>query len=138
MRSLLKSKKLKIPAQTVSLNSLNGSDAETLAASLIVAACRGEVCWGSREEDNSKIDLILSVEHPWHPKERMLVLAQVKSGESYGVKTQQGFRLKTTAIKAAKRTSHSICIIWVCRESNQAFWSYIHPKEPLKNSHTLA
>lgn len=127
MRSLLKSKKLKIPAQTVSLNSLNGSDAETLAASLIVAACRGEVCWGSREEDNSKIDLILSVEHPWHPKERMLVLAQVKSGESYGVKTQQGFRLKTTAIKAAKRTSHSICIIWVCRESNQAFWSYIHP-----------
>lgn len=127
MRSLLKSKKIEAPDQSVGSNSLNGSDAETLAASLMVTACRGEVCWGSREEDNSKIDLILSIEHPWYPKERMLVLVQVKSGETYGVKTQQGFRLKTAAIKAAKRTSHSICIIWVCRESNQAFWAYVHP-----------
>ena len=127
MRSLLKSKKIKAPDQSRSSNSLNGSDAETLAASLIVIACRGEVCWGSREEDNSKIDLILSSEHPWHPKERMLVLIQVKSGETYGTKTSQGFILKKAAIKAAKRTSHSICIIWICRDSNQAFWSYIHP-----------
>lgn len=29
--------------------------------------------------------------------------------------------------QAAKRTSHSICVIWVCRDTNQAFWAYIHP-----------
>lgn len=127
MRSLLKSKKILPPDQTKGSNSLNGSDAETLAASLMVTACRGEVCWGSREEDNSKIDLILSLEHPWYAKERMLVLVQVKSGETYGSKINQGFKLKSAAIKAAKRTSHSICIIWVCRESNEAFWSSIHP-----------
>jgi hypothetical protein len=127
MRSLLKSKKIIIPDQSVKSNRINGSDAETLAASLIVTACRGEVCWGSREEDNSKIDLILSLEHPWYPGERMLVLIQVKSGETYGVKNTEGFKLKTAAVKAAKRTSHSVCIIWICRESNQAFWAYIHP-----------
>lgn len=127
MRSLLNSKKFLDPDQSVSSNSLNGSDAESLAASLMVAACRGEVCWGSREEDNSKIDLILSLKHPWHPKERMLVLVQVKSGETYGTKINQGFKLKSAAIKAAKRTSHSICVIWVSRDSNEAFWSYIHP-----------
>ncbi len=127
MRSLLKSKRVLAPDQSVSSNSLNGSDAETLAASLMVTACRGEVCWGSREEDNSKIDLILSVEHPWHSKERMLVLVQVKSGEAYGAQIYKGFKLKSAAIKAAKRTSHSVCIVWVCRDSNQAFWAYIHP-----------
>lgn len=127
MKSLLKSKKITTPNQLRDFNSINGSDSETLAASLIVTACRGEVCWGSREEDNSKIDLVLSVEHPWYPKERMLVLVQVKSGETYGVKLNEGFKLKSAAISAAKRTSHSICIVWVCRDSNVAFWSYIHP-----------
>lgn len=127
MKSLLQSKKISLPDQSRSSNPLNGSDAETMAASLILSACRGEVCWGSREEDNSKIDLILSAEHPWFSKERMLVLAQVKSGDSYGTKTEQGFTLKGAAIKAAKRTSHAICVLWVCRATNQVFWAYIHP-----------
>lgn len=127
MRSLLKSIKFVAPDQSVRSNSLNGSDAETLAASLMISACRGEVCWGSREEDNSKIDLILSAEHPWFPKERMLVLIQVKSGETFGQRTAQGFHLTSAAIKAAKRTSHAICVVWVCRVTNEAFWSYVHP-----------
>jgi len=93
----------------------------------MTTACRGEVCWGFREEDNSKIDLILSLEHPWYAGERMIVLVQVKSGETYGVKNTEGFKLKSAAVKAAKRTSHSVCIIWVCRESNRAYWAYIHP-----------
>jgi hypothetical protein len=81
MGSLLKSKKILPPDQSKSSNSLNGSDAETLAASLMVTACRGEVCWGSIEEDNSKIDLILSLERPWYPKERMLVFVCSCSGK---------------------------------------------------------
>lgn len=128
MRSLLKSKKIVAPDQSVRSNAKNGSDAETLAASLMVSACRGEVCWGSREEDNSKIDLILSTEHPWYSKERMLVLIQVKSGATYGRKIPQGFYLESAAIKAAIRTSHAICVVWVCRETNEAFWSYVHPE----------
>lgn len=127
MRSLLKSQKIKVPDQSVRANQVNGNDAEILAASLIVSACRGEICWGSREEDGSKIDLILSSEHPWYPKERMLVLIQVKSGMTYGQKLPQGFYLKSAAIRAAKRTSHAICIVWVCRETNEAFWAYIQP-----------
>lgn len=93
----------------------------------MVSACRGEVCWGTREEDNSKIDLILSTEHPWYSKERMIVLIQVKSGATYGQRMPQGFNLTSAAIKAAKRTSHDICVIWLCRETNEAFWSYVHP-----------
>lgn len=127
MRSLLKSKKFITPDQSRRSNPDNGSDAETLAAAQLATACRGEVRWGSREEDNSKIDLVLSINHPWHSKERMFVLTQVKSGNAYGSKIGQGFLLKTRAIKEAKRTSHSICILWVCRDSNHVFWSYVHP-----------
>lgn len=133
MSSLLQSKPLVVPIQTSSHNALNGSDSETLAASYLVAACRGEIQWGSREEDNSKIDLILSCEHPWYKGERMLVLSQVKSGEAYGETTTKGFKLKSSAIKAAQRTSHSICIVWVDRNENQTYWAYVHPHSKVIN-----
>jgi hypothetical protein len=57
-----------------------------------------------------------------------MVLSQVKSGESYGAQlTSGGFKLKASAKKSAKRTSHAICLIWVNRESSQVFWAYVHP-----------
>lgn len=49
-------------------NTLNGSDSESFTMSMLILACRGEGHWGSREEDNSKIDMIFSFEHPWVKK----------------------------------------------------------------------
>lgn len=93
----------------------------------MVLACRGEGHWGSREEDGSKVDLVFSCEHPWHPRERMLILGQVKSGKTYGQLEGAGFRLHSKAKAAAIRTSHAICVIWVDRDNNRAFWAYVHP-----------
>jgi hypothetical protein len=127
MLSLLSSKAIKKPDQGRSSNSLNGSDAETLAATSLVKACLGEIRWGSREEDGSKIDLLLSYSHPWLKGERVILLVQVKSGSTYGETTGKGFKLKTSALAAAKRTSHSICIIWIDRDTSKEYWAYIHP-----------
>lgn len=116
------------PLEGRAQNSINGSDAESFAMARVLAACRGEGQWGSREEDNSKIDLVFSTVHPWHSKERMLILAQVKSGESYGSRQNDGgFKLFTKAKNGAKRTCHDICLVWVDREKNAVFWAYIHP-----------
>lgn len=114
--------------QTPPYNAINGSDSESLAAAKFIAAFRGEVSWGSRQMDNRKIDLILNCEHPWFPDERLVVLAQVKSGNTYGETTNEGVKVKSRAVAECQRTSHSICLIWVDRENSKIFWAYIHPR----------
>lgn len=125
--TLLKSKPRPIIQETSDFNSLNGNDAEILAASKMVLACGAEISWGSRNEDGRKIDLIVSFDHPWFEKERLMLFVQVKSGDTYGRITKDGFILKTAAIKGAQRTSHNICLIWVERTLHKLFWAYIHP-----------
>ncbi|NVJ61503.1 MAG: hypothetical protein HWE27_13990 [Gammaproteobacteria bacterium] len=132
-RSLLASSPESLAEQDRARNLINGSDAESYAMAKFLLACRGEGCWGSREEDNSKIDLIFSFEHPWSKGERSLVLTQVKSGASYGRVSDHGFELKARAKKLAIRTSHSICVVWVDRDSNKLFWAYIHPEVSVRN-----
>ena len=129
MSNLLISRKPRSTSQTRAENSVNGGDAETFAMAKVVLACRGEGQWGSREDDNSKIDLIFSSRHPWHAGERMLVLCQVKSGAAYGatLPARTGFKLMGAAKTAAKRSSHDICVVWVDRDADRAFWAYIHP-----------
>ncbi|MFN7098525.1 MAG: hypothetical protein ACK4PR_13370, partial [Gammaproteobacteria bacterium] len=124
---LLKHKSLPILKQSRINNIDNGNDAEILSASILLKAIGAEISWSSRNEDGRKIDLICSYDHPWIEKERIIFFVQVKSGASYGRKNINGFTLLTAAKKAAQRTSHSICIVWVDRESNIPFWAYIHP-----------
>ena len=126
-RSILKSKPKQKIKQTRDFNIPNGNDAEIFSASLLLSAIGAEISWGSRNEDGRKIDLICSYDHPWFDKERLIFLVQVKSGDSFGEKLHNGFKLKTNAKQAAQRTSHPICLIWVHRDSNSSFWAYIHP-----------
>ena len=95
----------------------------------VLLACRGEGQWGSRQDDNSKIDMMFAADHPWHAGERLLVLCQVKSGPSYGsiLTSGSGFKLMGSAKTAARRSSHDVCVVWVDRDNNRAFWAYIHP-----------
>ena len=127
MPKLLRNKNIMPPDQGKKFNLQNGSDAEKLAASTLIQACSGEIGWGSREEDGRKIDIFLSYEHPWRPKERIIILTQIKSGEYFGSERSDGFTLKRSGKSSALRTSHSICVVWVSRNSNKCFWSYLHP-----------
>jgi hypothetical protein len=127
MRSLLLSMPPSVPLQGRAQNPINGSDSESYALAKIVLACRGEGHWGSREEDNSKIDIFFSTPHPWHKGERLIVLAQIKSGPSFGASLARGFKLTGKAKNAAIRTSHAVCVAWVDRDANRIFWAYVHP-----------
>lgn len=125
--SILKSKPKQQIKQTRDYNTSNGNDAEVLSASLLLSAVGAEISWGSRNEDGRKIDLICSYDHPWFDKERLIFLVQVKSGDSFGEKLINGFKLRTNAKQAALRTSHPICLVWVHRPTNSSYWAYIHP-----------
>lgn len=126
--SLLKYKPLKKRLETRSENIDNGNDAEVMAASFLIKAIGAEISWGSRNEDGRKIDLICSYDHPWFDKERFVFMVQVKSGGSFGEKLPEGFKLKSSAKNAAKRTTHPIFVIWIHRESGDSYWAYIHPR----------
>lgn len=133
MRSLLLPMLRPVTLQSRGQNSINGRDAECYAMAKVALACRGESSWGSREEDSAKIDLVFSLAHPLKQDERLLVLSQVKSGKKYGACLENGFKLTKAAKKAAIRSTHGICVIWVDRDSNKIFWAYVHPTSTLRS-----
>lgn len=127
MKFLLEKIPYKSPDNSIHSNIENGNEAEILGAANLLRAMGAEVSWASRNEDGRKIDLIASYDHPWIKKERVLLLVQVKSGATYGIKLTDGFKLLSSAKKAVMRTSHPICLIWIDRESQNNYWAYIHP-----------
>lgn len=119
-------------------NAKNGSDAETLAASKIVQATRGEIRWSSREEDNTKKDLHLSTKHPWHEKDRLEVDIQVKSGASNGKLITEGFKVKKQAYKALLEKENPTCLLWVDYDSGKVYWVFVHPNSDLDNHNSFS
>ncbi|MEG1236714.1 MAG: DUF4365 domain-containing protein [Flavobacterium sp.] len=108
------------------LSSQNGHDCEIISAANLIQAFTAEVSWGSRNEDNSKIDLLLSFRHPWNNGQRMLLLVQVKSGNSYGKIKDNLIKIHKRGIKEAKESSNNICLIWYDHSTKETYWKYIH------------
>jgi len=117
-------------ADTAEFNAINGSDAEVYAAAHLNIACGGEISWGSREEDGQKIDLLLSIRQPWEPSGRLIVLAQVKSGPTYGTEYQNEkgelcVSLTKTVLEKSFTPTHDLLLIWVNRATGNCFWVYV-------------
>ncbi len=113
-----------------SLNNKNGSDSEVFAGAYLIMATGGEISWGSREEDGNKIDLLLSFPNQWGIRGRKIVLAQVKSGPSYGkVDTKNGV-IKAELLKKIFEDSftetNDILLLWIERKKNRCFWTYVN------------
>lgn len=114
------------------LNSQNGNDSEMLSASSIINAFGAEIRWGSRNEDNSKIDLFISYNHPWYTNERIILLVQVKSGDSYGKVSGGKATLYKRAFKEVRRSLSNICLVWLNNDSGLNYWTYIQPHTKIK------
>ncbi len=114
-------------------NILNGNDSEILSASQLIIALKAEVKWGSRNEDNSKIDLLLSFEHPW-TSNRIFVLSQVKTGYEKQIKVDEEgyFIVGGNVIKNIKRTINTILFTWVQRNTGKCYWANIYSTTPQK------
>lgn len=106
-------------------NPQNGNDSEIISASNILQALGAEISWGSRNEDNSKIDLLISFNHPWNHGQRILLLAQVKSGASFG-KVDKKIKIYRRGIQEAKKSLNNILLVWFDHNTKENYWSYIH------------
>ena len=116
---------------TRDFNSQNGNDSEIISGANVIQALNAELSWGSRNEDNSKIDLLLSFNHPWISAQRILLLSQVKSGRSFGNVNEKRIKLYSRSIKAAKSSQNNICLIWYDHDSKENYWAYIHKNSKL-------
>ena len=114
------------PQLTRAYNSQNGNDCEIISAANLIQALNAEVSWGSRNQDNSKIDLLLSFNHPWIIGQRTLLLSQVKSGASFGKIEDSAIKLYSKGIKEAQKSQNNICLIWYDHLTKENYWVYIH------------
>jgi len=134
-QSILQFKKKVVLDNSVGANTINGDDSERFAASILLIALGCELKWGSRNEDGRKIDLLLSYDHPWLYKERMIMLGQVKSGPTYGASNKNGFTLLGAAKVSVKTIVSPMIMFWVDRVKNQLFWAFLHTHSTLKPQH---
>lgn len=133
MKSLFLDKELNItPNLTRSFNSQNGNDSEVISASNLIQALNAELSWGSRNEDNSKIDLLLSFNHPWIKGKRTFLLSQVKSGASFGKVVNSTIKLFAKGIKEAKKSQNNICLVWYDHTTKENYWAYVHNNSKAK------
>ncbi|WP_312334718.1 hypothetical protein [Sphingobacterium sp.] len=129
MRPLFINSELKTPLNLHrELNSQNGNDSEIISASNLIQALNAEVSWGSRNEDNSKLDLLLSFNHPWILGQRVLLFSQVKSGSSFGkISNNNSIKLFAKGIKQAQTSQNNICLIWYDHNTKENYWMFVHP-----------
>ena len=111
------------------LNNKNGLDSEVFAGAYLIMATGGELSWGSRAEDGNKIDLLLSFPNQWGSRGRKIVLAQVKSGPSYGkVHLKKGVMEAELFRKVFEKSftgTNDMLLLWVDRKKNRCFWTYV-------------
>ncbi len=117
------------PTRTqIEINDLNGHDAERLAAANLTLALNARISWASRKEDNSKIDLIVTMLHPWEKNKAEVILTQVKSGQTFGQKItdgKQSFKIIKSKFEIFLKQKHHSLITWIDREDNEIYWCII-------------
>lgn len=110
-----------------------GADGEAVAASMLLTAFGAEIRWGSRMEDNRKMDVFISYEHPWHNSERIVLLSQIKAGSSFGRVHTNGIKFYKTTLEKVKRPINDIFLVWFNPDDQQCYWAYVHPNNKTKN-----
>ncbi len=102
-----------------------GLDGERLSASALTLALNARISWASRKEDNSKVDLIVTMLHPWENNHVEVILAQVKSGSSFGetiTDNRQAFKIVKAKFYDYLMRNHPTLLCWVDSRSNEVFW----------------
>lgn len=128
VQNILKGHKLPKPSFDKKQNDKNGLDAERLSAAVLTMALNSRVSWASRKEDNSKIDLIISMQHPWIINRMEVVLTQVKSGFSYAKTSEnpednkQKLSIDKSRFKEYLKRNHHTLICWINRATEELFW----------------
>lgn len=112
---------------TLENNKKNGKDAERYLASLLTGALNARISFGSRTEDDAKIDLITLFSHPWLEYDVQPIGTQAKSGASYCTVSNGKLVLQKGKFSPLLHKSNWILVCWTLVEEGTGYWFLVKP-----------
>src|SRR5690606_40501569 len=102
-------------------------------------ALNARISWASRREDNSKVDLIATLAHPWRDKKIEVIFVQVKFGPRYaGLQppgTRRTLEISKQEFRSFLNTNHHSLICWVNPNDNEVYWFLIRLNSTFYRTH---
>ncbi len=121
--------KPRVKLTTLEQNKFNGKSAERYFAANLTISLDARVFWATRTEDDSKVDLVTVISHPWVNNHVDVLFTQIKSGPSF-VEPIKGsdeirFLVKKEKFKHLLNRNHNTLICWSNVEFDEPFWFII-------------
>lgn len=110
---------------TLRQNILNGKTAERYFASLLTIALDARVSFTSRTEDDSKLDLVTIMSHPWEVNKVEIFFTQIKSGKSYCRVENDKFIVDNTKFQEFVGRNHNSLVCWINVDEKIPYWFFI-------------
>jgi hypothetical protein len=122
MRNLFKPKD---KLSTLDQNKLNGKSAERYFAANLTITLNSRVFWATRTEDDSKVDLVTVISHPWLDNHVDVLFTQVKSGNSF-CKVEKGqLIVEKQKFTNLLNRNHNTLVCWSLVNSDTLYWFII-------------
>lgn len=110
---------------TLEQNKVNGKSAERYIAATLTISLNARIFWATRTEDDSKVDLISVLTHPWFENRVEVVFTQVKSGASF-CKVENGKLIVTKEkFNNLLLRNHHTLICWTLVDDDTPYWFLI-------------
>jgi hypothetical protein len=117
--------KIKPRLDTLEQNKINGKSAERYFAALLTIALEARVFWGTRTEDDSKVDLMTVLNHPWLENRVEVIFTQVKSGLSYCEIKNKRLVVHKDKFSHLTKRNHNTLVCWSTVNNNCPYWFII-------------
>jgi hypothetical protein len=122
MKNLFKEKpKLSILDQ----NKENGKSTERFFAANLTITLNARVFWATRTEDDSKVDLVTVMSHPWENNQVDVLFTQVKSGNTFCNISEGQLKVKKKQFNKLLNRNHNTLVCWSLVDKETPYWFII-------------
>ncbi|PCJ67301.1 MAG: hypothetical protein COA58_02995 [Bacteroidetes bacterium] len=105
-------------------NKINGKSAERFFAATLTVSLEARIFWASRTEDDSKVDLVSILTHPWINNTVQVIFTQIKSGNSYCEIVNETLKVKKLKFRDFINRNHHTLICWTS-DDDIPYWFII-------------
>lgn len=106
-------------------NKINGKSAERYFSAALTISLEARILWASRTEDDSKVDLISVITHPWIENTVQVIFTQVKSGKSFCEIKDKTLKVNKSKFDDFLNRNHHTLICWTNVDDDIPYWFII-------------
>jgi hypothetical protein len=117
--------KKKTELNTLDQNKQNGKSVERYFAANLTITLNARVFWATRTEDDSKVDLVTVMSHPWKDNNVDVIFTQVKSGPTYCNVVKGKLKVKKKQFTNLLNKNHNTLVCWSLADLDTPYWFII-------------